>query len=139
MNLTEIRNSRKHITAECFTPSELVSEMLDKLPEEVWTDPTKTFLDPSGGSGNFIIEILKRKLYHGHNPLIALSSVFSVELMPDNVCEMKERLLNILPPLSPEDVKEARKIVDRNIKCHNALLWDFENWRSNDRKTKKLF
>lgn len=45
---------------EVFTPPELVNEMLDKLPEEVWYDENKTWLDPAAGSGNFLVEIKKR-------------------------------------------------------------------------------
>ena len=50
--------SDKH--GEVFTPVELINEMLDKLPEEVWKDSTKTFYDPCAGKGNFPIEIVKR-------------------------------------------------------------------------------
>jgi len=51
-------------TAEIFTPAFLVNEILDKLTEygpEIWNEE-KTFLDPACGNGNFLIEILKRKL-----------------------------------------------------------------------------
>jgi len=131
--MTELENKRakrRKVTAEDFTPLELVNEMLDKLPEEVWSDPNKTFLDNSGGNGNFVVEVLRRKLERGHDPLLALSTVYSVELMPDNVEEMKDRLLVELPTLTPQEVKKARKIIDHNIVCHDALTWDYENWKS---------
>jgi hypothetical protein len=134
------RNSRKKETAEEFTPIELVNDMLDKLPRNVWDDPAKTFIDPSGGNGNFMVEILKRKLAHNHNPLIALSTLYSVELMEDNVMEMRDRLLIELPSLTPEEAKQARKIINHNIVCHDALTWDYENWKSNTPpKAKPLF
>jgi len=131
------RKSRRKITAEDFTPPELVNEMLDKLPPEVWTDPTKTFCDPTGGDGNFVVEVLKRKLSLNHDPLQALSTIYSVELMPDNVEEMKLRLLELIPePLA----QEATVILDNNIVCHDALTWDFVNWCSpNANKPKALF
>jgi len=36
---------------EVFTPPFLIDEMLDKLPKKVWSDPTKTWLDPCAGLG----------------------------------------------------------------------------------------
>jgi hypothetical protein len=140
--MTELESKRKlrrKETAEDFTPPELVSEMLDRLPEEVWYDPTKTFCDPAAGNGNFLVEVLRRKLAAGHDPLQALSTIYAVELMQDNTTEMKDRLLIELPSLDPDDAREARRIVEHNIKCHDALLWNFEEWRSNDQKAKELF
>jgi len=48
---------------EVFTPSELVNEMLDKIPEEVWRNPKSLFLDPCMGKGTFLIEIVNRLVY----------------------------------------------------------------------------
>ena len=124
------RKSRRKETAEDFTPEPLVNEMLNKLPQEVWNDPNKTFLDNSAGNGNFLVVILRRKLAAGHPPLQALSTIYGVELMPDNVEEMKDRLLVELPTLTPEEVKKARKIIDHNIVCCDALKFDYENWKS---------
>ena len=100
--LEKKRKERRKKTAEDFTPDPLVQEMLDKLPQEVWTDPSKTFLDNSAGNGNFLVAILRRKLAAGHPPLQALSTIYGVELMPDNVEEMKDRLLVELPTLTPQ-------------------------------------
>lgn len=64
------RKNRQKQTAEIFTPPYLVNEMLDKLTEygpEIWEEG-KTFIDPACGNGNFLIEVLKRKLDLGHNP-----------------------------------------------------------------------
>lgn len=130
MTLSEKRLQRKKQTAEDFTPEPLVNEMLDKLPQDVWSNPNKTFLDNSAGNGNFLVVILRRKLAAGHPPLQALSTIYGVELMPDNVEEMKDRLLVELPTLTPQEVKKARKIIDHNIVCHDALTWDYENWKS---------
>jgi len=141
--MTELEHTRKFRrkeTGEDFTPPELVSEMLDKLPSSCFTNPTKTFCDPAAGNGNFLVAILSRKLAAGQPPLQALSSVWGVELMNDNVEEMKARLLALLPnTLTPEERIEAQRIVDHNIICHNALTWDFENWKSKERHAKALF
>jgi len=45
---------------EVFTPIPLIEEMLDKLPEEVWTNPDLKWLDPANGIGNFPIVIYQR-------------------------------------------------------------------------------
>jgi hypothetical protein len=45
---------------EVFTPLELVEEMLDTLPKEVWTNPSLTFLEPGSGLGNFSICVFYR-------------------------------------------------------------------------------
>lgn len=45
---------------EVFTPPELANKMLDMLPQEIWSDPNVTFLDPACKSGVFLREIAKR-------------------------------------------------------------------------------
>ena len=45
---------------EVFTPMKLVSEMLDKLPNEVWTNKNLKWLDPASGMGNFPIAVYLR-------------------------------------------------------------------------------
>ena len=82
-------------TAEVFTPTELVQEMLDQLPAEVFGDITKTFLEPSCGDGQFLSEVVIRKIEHAVGEDYdgdvtevykqALRSVYGVELMEDNV------------------------------------------------------
>ena len=123
--LEQKRKERRKETAEDFTPKELVSEMLVKLPQEVFLDPSKTFCDNSAGNGNFLYAVLEIKLAHGHDPLQALSTTYGVELMEDNVEEMKERLLELIP----ENLHtKAIPIIDHNIVCHDALTWDYNNW-----------
>ena len=45
---------------EVFTPPGVVNQMLDLLPDEIWFDPTATFLDPAAKTGVFLREIAKR-------------------------------------------------------------------------------
>ncbi|NLD31162.1 MAG: SAM-dependent DNA methyltransferase, partial [Trichococcus flocculiformis] len=47
---------------EVFTPPDIVNKMLDLLPQELFSDPTTTFLDPACKSGVFLREIAKRLL-----------------------------------------------------------------------------
>ena len=142
-DLEHKRKARRKETAEDFTPLSLVNEMLDKLPSEVWEDPIKTFLDNSAGNGNFLVEILKRKLSLGHDPIQAISSIYGVELMQDNVDEMKQRLLEVILEALGEHkndlISEVNEILNHNIVCHDALTWDYENWVSPIKKSKNLF
>ena len=83
-------------TAEVFTPTSLVQEMLDKLESDnpkLFTNPEKTFLDNSCGDGQFLSEVVIRKMERSGCTLRkALSTTYGVELMPDNVKLCKERL-----------------------------------------------
>lgn len=47
---------------EVFTPPEVVNKMLDMLPQELFTNPNTTFLDPACKTGVFLREIAKRLL-----------------------------------------------------------------------------
>lgn len=51
---------QKKANGEVFTPLKLVNEMLDKLPNEVWTNPNLKWLDPAVGVGNFPIVVYQR-------------------------------------------------------------------------------
>jgi hypothetical protein len=108
---------RVKATGEVFTPTPLVQEMLDQLPAGVFDDPEKTFLDNSCGDGQFLSEVLIRKLEHGSTFEQALSTIYGVDLMPDNVQLCRDRLL-----CGREDL---RHIVVKNIVCHDALTYDY--------------
>ena len=110
-------------TAEVFTPTELVQEMLDKLEKqdpELFSDPEKTFLDPSCGDGQFLSEVVIRKMERSGCSLEqALRTTYGVELMEDNVKLCKERLAG------PNPTQEIWEILDKNIVCHDALTYDY--------------
>ena len=53
---------------EVFTPPEVANAMLDLLPQELFSDPNTTFLDPACKSGVFLREIAKR-LLEGLKPI----------------------------------------------------------------------
>lgn len=112
---------------EVFTPPELVNEMLDKLPEEVWRDAEKTFLDNSCGNGNFLVEVLKRKIKAGHKPLYALSTIYGIDIMNDNVLECQARLYCIVKQHTKKrDHRKAAAILRKNIVCADALKYNYE-------------
>jgi type I restriction-modification system DNA methylase subunit len=117
MSGVEREQARIKATGEVFTPTELVQQVLNNLPQDVFSNPTKTFLDPSCGDGQLIGEVLIRKIENGSTFEQALSTVYGVDLMPDNVELCRERLL-----CGREDL---RHIVERNIVCADALRYHY--------------
>ena len=109
--------TRVKATSEIFTPTELVQEVLNKLPASEFADPTRTFLDNSCGDGQFLSEVLILKVQNGIDFETALRSIYGVDMMIDNVQLCRERLL-----CGREDL---RHIVETNIVCHNALTYDY--------------
>jgi len=111
---------------ECYTPRALVLKMLRQLPVDVWEDKTKTFLDPTAGNGNFVVEVLKLKLKMGSSVIQALSTCYGCELLEDNVQECKERLLSVCEKFTGlTRESEWIRLVDKNVVCHDALTYDF--------------
>lgn len=104
-------------SGEVFTPTPLVQEILDQLPPESFTDPDKTFLDPTCGDGQFLSEVVIRKLENGHSLEQALSTTYGVDLMPDNVTLTRDRLLC--------GHEELRHLVEKNIVCADGLTYDY--------------
>ena len=52
------RKNPKVNTQEFFTPYSIVKKMCDKISEEDWSNPNKTFCEPSFGNGNFVLYII---------------------------------------------------------------------------------
>jgi len=102
---------------EVFTPTELVLEMLEQLPDEMWEDG-RTFLDPACGNGQFLAAALIVKRELGHKKL--LETVYGVDIMQDNVDECRERLLDIA-----SHTPENQALVERNIVCADGLKYDY--------------
>jgi len=115
MSGIEREQTRVKATGEVFTPTVLVEEILDKIEQELFNDVTKTFLDPSCGDGQFLASVLYRKLENGIDFEQALSTIYGVDLMQDNVELCRERLL-----CGRDDL---RHIVELNIVCADALTY----------------
>ena len=111
---------------EVFTPEWVVKMMCDQLEESSGEDPfsaEKTILEPSCGTGNFLVEILSRKLARcsaDGECLTALKSIYGIDILPDNVAEAKKRMLQIFVEHCGHTA-EARRILDRNILSGDAL------------------
>ena len=117
MSGVERDQERIKATAEVFTPTPLVQEMLDQLPTNLFTDPSKTFLDPTCGDGQFLSEVLIRKVQNGIPFEQALSTIYGVDIMQDNVDLCRNRLLC--------GQEHLRHIVDKNIVCADGLTYDY--------------
>jgi hypothetical protein len=111
---------RVKATGEVFTPTELVREILEQIPIEQFQDPSKTFLDNSCGDGQFLGEVLIRKIENGSTFEQALSTIYGVDLMQDNVDECRKRLL-----CGSQDPKHIAT-VEQNIYQADGLKFSYE-------------
>lgn len=108
---------RVKATGEVFTPTPLVQDVLDKLDPSLFKDPSKTFIDPACGDGQFLGEVLIRKMENDIDFEQALATIYGVDLMQDNVNLCRERLL-----CGREDLKN---IVEKNIVCADGLEYNY--------------
>lgn len=143
---------------EVFTADREVNAMLDLVKQETERVDSR-FLEPACGNGNFVAEILRRKLEAAKKraippkkkkPLpmefekqsvIAVASIYGVDLMMDNVLACRERLYDIwnkeygiiCKREVSEDCRNAvRFILSRNIVCGNALSLKMVDDEGND-------
>ena len=91
---------------EVFTPAWMVEAMLDLVKDETERIDSR-FLEPACGSGNFIVQILRRKLAtvefkygrsdfeRRHYALLALMCIYGIELLADNIAECRANVLEI--------------------------------------------
>ena len=127
---------------EVFTAEREVKAMCDLVSDECLRIDSR-FLEPACGDGNFLAEILTRKLTvvtqkykrnpvdYEKNALLALGSLYGVELLADNVAACRERLFKIWDKAYTKAVKKidrkdvvresAQYILEKNIICGNAL------------------
>ena len=134
---------------EVFTPPKLVNDMLDLVAHECERIDSR-FLEPACGDGNFLAEVLRRKLNtvdqkHAKNnekwerdAILAVSSLYGIDLLPDNVAACLARLLGIVQdahtgrfrkPLSDEAARSATFILSKNIVAGDALTMQMKDER----------
>lgn len=117
-------------TQEFYTPYSIVKRMCDKISDEDWKDPNKTWCEPCFGNGQFVIYIIWNRIQHGIDWRTALETCYGVELMQDNVDETKERIFDLFDKMNINyDKDEALKIMHENLVCSDFFEWDFENWK----------
>ena len=139
--------SKKRVTdhGEVFTSEREVNAMLDLVKQETERIDSR-FLEPACGNGNFLAEVLRRKLAvveakykksqldYERYAIIAISSIYGVDILEDNAQECRERLFNIFneqyTKLYKNECKEecrasVKFLFKRNILWGDAL--DFTN------------
>ena len=131
---------------EVFTNEREVNAMLDLVKHETERIDSR-FLEPACGDGNFLAEILRRKLRvcrsfveqgkntqleYEKNMVLAVSSIYGIELLPDNAMACRERLFKICEDeyrtLFADRAKEEclasiRYLLSKNIIIGNALTY----------------
>jgi len=131
--------SKKRVAdhGEVFTPAWLVEAMLDLVKTETERIDSR-FLEPACGSGNFLVEVLRRKLaavefrfgksdFERRNyAVFALMCTYGIELLDDNVAECRAIMLAILADyLRVEETdhvyRAAAYVLSQNIVHGNAL------------------
>ena len=126
---------------EVFTAEREVNAMLDLVKQETERIDSR-FLEPACGDGNFLAEILRRKLAvarrkyqrspfdYERNSVLAVTSIYGVDLLLDNVLACRERLFGIWDKeykavckkeVNGQTRDAVRHILSRNIVCGNAL------------------
>jgi len=126
---------------EVFTSDREVNAMLNLVKQETLRIESR-FLEPACGTGNFLAEILKRKLTvvaekykksqleYERNAIIAVSSLYGIDILEDNVQECRERLFEILKKDYQKYFKQGCKdayfdsikyILNKNILWGDAL------------------
>jgi hypothetical protein len=131
--------SKKRVAdhGEVFTPPWMVEAMLDLVKGETERIDSR-FLEPACGSGNFLIRILQRKLAavelkYGksefekqHYAILAVTSVYGIELLADNIAECRANLLKILADYLKIDelddlYRAASYVLSQNLVHGDAL------------------
>lgn len=126
---------------EVYTAEREVKAMCDLVSDECSRIDSR-FLEPACGDGNFLAEILSRKLAavkkkykksvidYEKNALLAVSSIYGVDILADNVAACRERLFKmwrkeykavVKTAYSEDTEKSVRFILSKNIVCGNAL------------------
>ncbi|MBL8227352.1 MAG: N-6 DNA methylase [Bryobacterales bacterium] len=137
---------------EVFTPEWMVEAMLDLVKAETERIDSR-FLEPACGSGNFLVQILRRKLAavelkygksdfeRRHYALLALMCLYGIELLPDNIVECRANVLEIFAEyLSLEESDDlyyaAAYVLSQNLvhgdaltmRCHDGKPISFSEW-----------
>ena len=153
--------SKKRVAdhGEVFTNEREVKAMCDLVAQECDRIDSR-FLEPACGDGNFLAEIITRKLatvkkLYKSNPydyerysVFAMTSIYGVDILSDNVEECRERLFGlwdkdykaICKKSINEETREAVKyILSKNILCGNALTLMCVDERQQDTDTPIIF
>ena len=130
-SLSQIKSKQRvKERGEVFTNEREVKAMCDLIPNEIWDNIDSTFLEPTCGNGNFLVEILNRKLARcdtEEQGIRAVKSIYAIDIMPDNVEESRNRMKSIFKNKFDADIDT---ILENNIICGDSLkimsMWELE-------------
>lgn len=120
---------------EVFTPPWLVEAMLDLVKGETERIDSR-FLEPACGSGNFLVPILKRKLAavelkyqknefeKQHFAIVAVASIYGIELLADNIAECRAKLLQVLADYLSVDEDDLAYAAASHVLAQNLIHGD---------------
>jgi len=128
--------------AEVFTADREVNSMLDLIGDSTYSVDFR-YLEPSCGNGNFTVAILERKMISVSEKykklqdfefytLMALASIYGVDIASDNVKEARQRMKNVIVDRF-SDVQNSRQSTDGFYKSvdyilkHNIIKGDMLN------------
>ena len=106
---------------EVYTPTELVRMMLDTVPDDEWSKKDATFVDPACGNGNFIVEIVKKKILNGLSIEEAVGTTYGIDIMEDNISECKQRILKFFKDNDWNITDKVVGLLDKNIVLADAM------------------
>jgi hypothetical protein len=128
---------------EVFTPAWLVDAILDLVKGETERIDSR-FLEPACGSGNFLVQILRRRLAavertygksgfeRQHYALLGLMCIYGIELLSDNIAECRANLLEILSEYLNVDESAALYRAAIHVLSQNLIHGDTLTMRTHD-------
>lgn len=131
---------------EVFTPAWMVEAMLDLVKDETERIDSR-FLEPACGSGNFIVQILRRKLAvvelkygdtdfeRQHYALLALMCIYGIELLEDNIAECRANALEICAEYLNLDETDNLYQAASYVMTQNLVHGDALTMRAQDGQT----
>lgn len=126
---------------EVLTAQREVIAMLDLVVNEAERIESR-FLEPACGNGNFLAEVLRRKLKvvekryiksqleYERYAVLAVCSIYGIDILEDNVQECRERLFDLFASVyqslfsaqvKPRCLSAVRYVLERNIICGDAV------------------
>lgn len=147
--------SRKRVAdhGEVYTAQREVNAMLDLVKQETERIESR-FLEPACGTGNFLMEVLARKLRvvegryrksqveYERYAVLAVSSIYGIDILQDNVIECRDRLFNLFNEkysgLYKDQSKEEYRLSVKYILEKNIIWGDALNLHRVDDKDESI-
>lgn len=120
---------------EVFTPEWLVQDMLNLVPRELERIDSR-FLETACGSGNFLVAVLSKKLEvvearygknefeRQHHAMLALMSVYGIEIQSDNAKECRSNLISLFSKFFKIKESDALYLAAQSVLNNNIVIGD---------------